>query len=178
MKRKVIRKLFWAWEFDKEEKWLNAMAQDGWALEKVGYCKYVFAQCEKGEYIFRLEMLENAPDSEEAQDYISFVEDTGAEYIGNVMKWVYFRKKASEGEFEMFSDTASKVNHVDRIVRLAQLMGILGLINLSIGLINLRLSGLGWINIACAALTGLGCWKIYQLREDIQNRETQDKNAE
>ncbi len=168
MKRKVIRKLFWAWEFEKEEAWLNGMAKDGWALEKVGYCKYVFAECEKGEYTFRLEMLESSPDSEKAQDYISFVEDTGAEYIGNVMRWVYFRKKAADGEFEMFSDTASKIGHLDRIVRLAHLLGIIGLANLVIGLVNLRLGGLGWINIACAALIGYGCWKIHRLKEETQ----------
>lgn len=172
MRRKVIRKLFWAWEFEKEEKWLNGMAKDGWALEKVGYCKYVFAECKEGEYTFRLEMLENSPDSEAAQDYISFVEDTGAEYIGNVMKWVYFRKKAAEGEFEIFSDTASKVGHVDRIVHLARIMGALGLINLGIGLINLRLSGLGWINIFGAVLTGWVCWKIYQLKEETQRERS------
>lgn len=172
MKRKVIRKLFWAWEFEKEEKWLNDMAKDGWALDKVGYCKYVFAQCEKGEYTFRLELLENSPDSEAAQDYISFVEDTGAEYIGNVMKWVYFRKKAAEGEFEMFSDTASKVNHVDRIVRLSQVMGGAALLNLVSGLINLRITALGWVNIVCAALLGLGCRKIYRLKEEIQKEKT------
>ena len=31
-------KLFWIWDFDKEEKWLNKMAQDGYVLENVGFC--------------------------------------------------------------------------------------------------------------------------------------------
>jgi hypothetical protein len=30
--RQVIRKWFWAWEFDKEEKWLCDMAAQGKAL--------------------------------------------------------------------------------------------------------------------------------------------------
>lgn len=30
--RQTIHKLFWVWEFDKEEKWLNEMAARGFAL--------------------------------------------------------------------------------------------------------------------------------------------------
>ena len=30
--RQVIRKWFWAWEFDKEEQWLNDMAAKGKAI--------------------------------------------------------------------------------------------------------------------------------------------------
>ena len=29
---KTIKKWFWVWEFDKEEQWLNTMAQSGWVL--------------------------------------------------------------------------------------------------------------------------------------------------
>ena len=40
--RKTIRKWFWAWDFEKEEKWLNEMAAKGLALVGVGFCKYEF----------------------------------------------------------------------------------------------------------------------------------------
>ena len=33
---KVIRKWFWVWNFETEERWLNTMAQSGWVLTKVG----------------------------------------------------------------------------------------------------------------------------------------------
>ena len=52
----TVYKAFAMWNFEKEEEWLNGMAQDGWALKKVGYCKYVFERSEPGEYIIRLEM--------------------------------------------------------------------------------------------------------------------------
>ena len=35
--RQVIRKWFWAWEFDKEEAWLNDMAAQGKALVSARY---------------------------------------------------------------------------------------------------------------------------------------------
>ncbi len=48
--RKTIHKLFFIWDFDKEEKWLNQMAAKGLALVSVGFCKYEFEDCIPGEY--------------------------------------------------------------------------------------------------------------------------------
>ena len=73
--RKTIHKVYLAWDFKKEELWLNEMAAEGWALEHAAFCSYTFVRCEPGEYIIRMEM--NAD-----RDYRSFVEETGAEYVG------------------------------------------------------------------------------------------------
>ena len=54
--RKTIHRVFWEWDFEKEERWLNEMAMNGWALEKAYFATYIFAPCEPGEYIFRMEM--------------------------------------------------------------------------------------------------------------------------
>ena len=69
---KTVKKVFWVWDFEKEERWLNTMAQSGWVLEKVGFCVYHFAACAPGEYTVRLEMR-NHDDA-----YISFMQETGA----------------------------------------------------------------------------------------------------
>lgn len=165
MKTRVIRKWFWAWEFDREEKWLNDMARRGWALDNVGWCRYEFTESEPGEYVVRLEMMENVPASEAGQDYIDFVEGTGAEYIGNWMKWAYFRRKAADGEFDLFSDIDSRVRHLERMIRT---LGVIGLANLAIGISNLRLGGLGVINLACAGLVGYACHRIRQKKDALE----------
>ena len=56
MERMTIRKWFWVWDYEKEERWLNEMAMAGWVLESVGFCKFNFVKCEPGEYTVRLEM--------------------------------------------------------------------------------------------------------------------------
>lgn len=38
--KKTVFKLFFVWDFEKEERWLNEMAQEGWAL--LGIRKTVF----------------------------------------------------------------------------------------------------------------------------------------
>ncbi|WP_036944589.1 DUF2812 domain-containing protein [Pseudobacteroides cellulosolvens] len=117
MKRKII-KFFFAWDFEKEEKWLNEMSAKGLQLVSVGFCTYVFEECESGEYTYKLELLENLPSNYQSTSYIQFLEETGAEYIGSVFRWVYFRKKAVNGTFEIYSDIESKIKHYKRIITL------------------------------------------------------------
>ena len=93
--RTIIRKWFWAWDFDKEEAWLNEMASEGLALVSVGWCRYEFEPCEPGEYIVRLQLLEKKRRSPESEEYLAFLEETGAEHVGSWMDWVYLRRKAS-----------------------------------------------------------------------------------
>ena len=85
--KKTVFKLFFVWDFEKEERWLNEMAQEGWVLDNTGFSFYTFVLCEPGEYIIRLEMNPSS-------DYRAFVKELGAEYIGGFINWVYFRRKA------------------------------------------------------------------------------------
>ncbi|MBQ2824151.1 MAG: DUF2812 domain-containing protein [Oscillospiraceae bacterium] len=134
--RKVIRKVFWAWDFDKEEAWLNEMASRGLALVAVDFCKYEFEECAPNEYGIQLELLDNIVSSEESRNYISFVEETGAECVGTWIRWVYFRKKKDGGEFKLFSDKDSLIAHLQRIIIF---IAVLGIANLPIGLLNVML---------------------------------------
>jgi hypothetical protein len=114
--RYVKHKWFWAWDYEKEEKWLNEMSAKGLQLVSVGFFKYVFEDGEKGKYIYRLEMLENLVSSPESISYIKFLEETGVEFVGSVFRWSYFRKKAEDGSFDIYSDIPSRMNHYRRIL--------------------------------------------------------------
>lgn len=57
---KTLHRNFWVWEFEKEERWLNEMAQEGWALQNAGFCTYTFEKTEPGQYIIRLAMLDSS----------------------------------------------------------------------------------------------------------------------
>ena len=159
--RQVIRKWFWAWEFDKEEQWLCDMAAQGKALISARYATYEFEDSAPGEYAVRLEMLENAPTSPEGREYIAFVESTGAEYVGRVMKWVYFRKKAADGPFELHGDNATRIKHLTGIIRLLKPLMVL---NVGCGVYNLCI-GIGLnsaVNVVCAgasAAVAVLLWK-------------------
>ena len=161
MERKIVKKWIWIWEFDKEERWLNTMAQQGWVLDKLGFCRYEFVRCEPGAYTVRLEMREH----DEA--YLSFMADTGAEYVGRMMKWIYFRKKTEDGSFDIFSDVDSRIAHLERM---CQTMKILGIANLVIGLANSLnpVIEFGWVNLLCATLLMYALGRIEGKKEALE----------
>lgn len=166
MNEKIVRKWFWVWEFEKEEKWLDAMARDGWVLDSVGFCKYGFKRCAPGAYQTRLELLNWDPQTPEGQAYIQFVEDTGAEYVGHYVRWAYFRKKAENGAFDLFSDVDSRIRHLRGIMNM---VGIIGSANLLIGCSVIgNGNGMGWINVGCAALLGYALVRLNQMRRRLK----------
>ena len=161
MERKIIKKWIWVWDFDKEEQWLNSMAQQGWVLDKVGFCRYEFIPCEPGEYTVRLEMREH----DEA--YLSLMAETGAEYVGRMVKWIYFRKKTEYGEFDIFSDLDSRLEHLKKI---SWMLRFVGIANLVIGLANSinPYVPLGWVNLLVATLLMYALGRIEGKQEALE----------
>lgn len=158
--RRTMHKWFWVWEFDKEEAWLNEMANTGWVLDRVGFCKYTFVKSEPEEYTVRLEM------HDQDQGYIDFVEETGAEYVGRMAKWIYFRKRTENGRFEIFSDIDSRIHHLERI---GKMLTIVGIANLLIGMANtFNYINIGWINLLCATLLMYGLGRIHGKKESLE----------
>ena len=163
METKKVTKWYWVWDYEKEELWLNAMAQEGWALQRVGFATYYFERTEPGEYIVRLECRKKD------EGYVSFVTDMGAEYVGRIAMWVYFRRKAELGEFELNGDLDSRIEQLTTIGRMLLLVGI-G--NLLIGLSNLRYNGIGVVNLICAGFLAYAYGRIQGKRDELQ-RERQ-----
>lgn len=163
--RKYIKKLFWAWDSEKEEKWLNEMSAKGLALVDYSFCRYAFEECEPGEYCYKIQLLEHRPSHPESEMYLRFMEETGAEQVASYMNWVYFRKKTAEGEFELFSDIESKMRHLILIKKLLLPIAILNLWIFLMNLVNFALnypSGIWipFINLACAVLVLFGVHAI------------------
>ena len=107
--RKIIYRTFLAWNFEKEEAWLNSMASQGYHLVDVGFMKYVFEQGVPGDRIVRMQFLDRWPCSHTNTPYLEFMETTGALEVGRLGRWIYFSKRADQGPFEIFSDLDSKL---------------------------------------------------------------------
>jgi len=112
MNKRVFR-LYW--DKDKEEVWINEMCDEGWALKKYFLGTYTFEKCEKGEYTYRIDLMRDIESVQESKDYIKFVEETGAEYVTSWYRWVFFRKKTSEGEFVLYTDNDSRISNYKSI---------------------------------------------------------------
>lgn len=134
MVKYIVRKAYF--DYEKEEKYLNSMSAKGLALTDYSWCRYVFEDAPRGEYIYRIELLENPVNHPESQNYIRFMEETGIEFVASYNRWVYFRRKAADGAFDIYSDIDSKIKHFKRIRALFSLGMVLGIIA---GCINLLL---------------------------------------
>lgn len=157
--RKTVHKWFWVWEFEKEEAWLNAMALDGWVLDGIGFASYHFVKCRPGEYIIRLQMCDDVA------GYRSFLEEIGAEYVDRFTRWVYFRRKAALGEFVLFSDIDSRIDHLKKI---STMLKTLTFANICIGLANsINDTHFGFVNLLCAALLAYGLGRINAERDRL-----------
>lgn len=175
--RKVIKKFFWAWDFEKEEKWLNEMAAKGLVLNDYSFCRYSFEECEPGEYTHKIQLLEHRPSHPESEMYICFMEETGAEQVASYLNWVYFRKKTAEGPFELFSDYESRIKHLRLIKNLILPFAWLNLIVGCTNIINMIINapGLTWvpfINIAFAVIAFIGTHKLKNKIKEMKKEQT------
>ncbi|MCL1894429.1 MAG: DUF2812 domain-containing protein [Holophagaceae bacterium] len=115
MKRYVWKVFF---DHEKEEVWLNGMSAKGLAFTDFFLFRYSFLDCEPGEYIYRIELLETLPDHPEGMKYICFMAENRVEHVSSWFRWVYFRKRASDGQFDIYSDIDSRLNYYRRVNKL------------------------------------------------------------
>jgi len=118
MEKEKMRKLrwFWAWDDEKEEKWLEAMSQNGWHLENPGLpCVYHFIKGEPRDYSYRLDFRTGS--LKNLQEYLQICRDAGWKMVGRMGTWYYFRKECREGEKpEFYSDKDSKIQKYSRLL--------------------------------------------------------------
>ena len=131
------------WDYEKEEKWLNEMVAKGMVLTSYSWCRYVFEETSYNQYIYRIELLNHMPTHPESIAYLRFLEENGVECVASHMRWVYLRKDASEGSFDIYTDIDSKILHYKRIYTLWNALMLVSFIsailNLLIGIINLNI---------------------------------------
>lgn len=136
--KQVIRKAFI--DVEKEESWLNSMASMGLALVDYSWCRYVFEKAEPNEHIYRIELLENHQSHAESISYIQFLEDNGIECVATYTRWLYLRKKACDGPFDLYTDAASRHRYYKRLGMfynsIFTLEFTVGVINLGIGVVT------------------------------------------
>ena len=113
--KKTMIRFFTIADYEEEEEWLREMHKNGWKLTRTALpCFYFFEKCEPEDVVYRLDYKNGTQDSE----YMQMFKDYGWEYLNECMGWLYFRKSAaSDGDMEIFSDDASRVEMIGKIVK-------------------------------------------------------------
>lgn len=102
-------------DYEKEEKWVNEMAKEGWHLTDFNIGYYKFEKGAPGQYIYRNEMVNSLGAKGQVKDYLEFLQQSGVELVKTRGMWAYFRKATADGPFELYSDTSSKLAYMKRI---------------------------------------------------------------
>jgi hypothetical protein len=134
---------------------------------------FKFEDSMPGEYKVCLQLLDKMPRHPESQKYIEFLEATGAEHIGNFTRWAYFRKKSKDGEFELFSDNASRIKYLSGVISSIALITvancIVGINNVFLAInLSSSVNYLGFINLAIGILGTFGCIKLLRKRKRMK----------
>lgn len=119
--RTTFKKMFFVWQMDKEEAWLNEMADHGYLLAHAGKFHYDFDEVEAGKYTIKLLMLNGSKHSAKNREYFRFLEDLGIQYAdgmnfpGACQVYLKMEKKDAPVDGEFFSDVESKIRY-NRVV--------------------------------------------------------------
>ncbi len=147
MKKRMYRFFM---DYEKEERWVNDMADRGWNLKKTVAGYFVFEKGTPELYIYRNEFV-----NRKSKDYFEFLDAMNIECVSKFGGWAYYRKLKSEGPFEIFTDTTSKFNYIKSMNRFFILVLLL---NLMTGIYNIAL-GL-WGSAAGLVNTSVGCMSL------------------
>ena len=119
--KRMVR-LYGAWAWEKEEAWLDRMAQKGWLMTGIQFFTYTFHRAQPGtNWIYQLDY--NGLSGEELEEYKQIFRDAGWDYVDNFASWHYFR---ADGDA-----VKAKTIHTNNESRIKMLWRVTGLIALA-----------------------------------------------
>lgn len=112
---KTVFKAIFAWEDEKEEKWLEQMAADGWKLISVAPYVYKFQRSEPERVIFRLDY--KFTNDKDYQEYLTLFKDAGWELFATFANWQYFKISPENHEIpEIYNSGKAKAQKYRRLL--------------------------------------------------------------
>ncbi|MFS0560376.1 DUF2812 domain-containing protein [Terribacillus sp. 179-K 1B1 HS] len=159
--RKKIRKWFSAWSDQKEEVWLQRMAQEGWQLDHYGLFTYTFKAAPPTKLIYRLDYRIGTQN----QDYFKLFEEDGWNLVSASGGWYYFCKEDDgTDKLEIYTDAQSravKYTHLSNFVLFLVLMHVLSFwMPMMSSASRLPI----WAGLTVAPITFLGLYSVYMLK--------------
>lgn len=162
---------------DKETRWLNDMADQGWAMNGFFAGFYRFEPCEKGKYTYQIDFGNEF--FSVSDDYREFMSDSDIEIIQSWGFWVFLRKLSSEGEFQLYTDVDSQIEHYKKIRNMFKAVTVIELICLFIELFSASMtnSPLLWSFVFLILAIIIAFFNITNRTNDIIHELTERKTG-
>ena len=162
---------------DKETQWLNEMSKKGWAMTGFFAGFYRFEPCEKGKYTYQIDFGNEF--FSVSDDYREFMSDSDIEIIQSWGFWVFLRKLSSEGEFQLYTDVDSQIEHYKKIRNMFKAVTVIELICLFIELFSASMtnSPLLWSFVFLILAIIIAFFNITNRTNDIIHELTERKTG-
>lgn len=147
---------------DAETKWLNEMSEEGWAMKSFFIGFYRFEKSEKGKYAYQIDFGEKL--FKVSNEYREFMQEAGIEIVQTWGWWVILRKLASEGEFELYTDVESSIEHYSKIRRMFKIGAVIEIVCLWM---EIMAATIGQVSFAVVAAFFIGAILIVFIRMAI-----------
>lgn len=164
-------------DYEKEENWVNDMAKNGWHLMKFAFGKFTFQKGDPGAFVYRNECILGMS-SKERKDYLELLKASGVTIVHEFGGWIYMKKAVTDGSFELYTDTKSKMAYYTRILNI---FFMFFLVNLFWGISNISFlsdaskiefinSGIGILNILVAMLIAIPLIKVIRRKRNLRDK--------
>ncbi len=111
---------------DKETAWINEMVKKGYAMTGFFAGFYQFEACTPGEYAYQIDF--GSKMFSVSNDYHEFMEENNIEIVCLWGYWIILRKRTADGEFVLYTDVDSNIEHYTKILKMFKAVTILELI--------------------------------------------------
>ncbi|XMB85192.1 DUF2812 domain-containing protein [Mycoplasmatota bacterium WC44] len=120
---KVVKKLFFAWNEEKEKEFLEDMALKGYRLNKVSLGKYTFEEAEPKRLIYQFEFRTVSKNEED--NFLQIYKDSGWDCVFKFGSWYYFCKEWNEdgADLTLFNNNESMAKKYERLLLFLMLAG-------------------------------------------------------
>lgn len=114
--KKIVKKMFFVWNEDKEQGFLEEMALKGYILTKVQFGKYFFQLDNPKKLTYQFDF--RSFDKMNEEDYLQIYEDAGWSFVCKFGGWYYFSREWTEEEIDLsiFSNNKSKITKYRRLI--------------------------------------------------------------
>ena len=122
METKRYFRYFTIADYEREQKWLNAMSRSGWNFVRTNGFIYTFEKGTPGEYIYKIDLPNESMTDVEVDAYYKFMEECGIEVVSSFKFWRYLRKKSTDGPFDSVNNTMAQLTMVNKAYGMATKM--------------------------------------------------------
>ncbi|MBP3349240.1 MAG: DUF2812 domain-containing protein [Bacteroidaceae bacterium] len=122
METKRYFRFFTIADYEREQKWLNAMSRSGWNFVRTNGFIYTFEKGTPGEYIYKIDLPNDSMTDVEVDAYYKFMEECGIEVVSSFKFWRYLRKKSADGPFDTANNTMGQLLMVNKAYGMATKM--------------------------------------------------------